>query len=177
MKVRQKITQDTFKSNLQQFGVKQKLLLKRGIDKIGIVNKTYFMSRKGNPVDKSVYIIQYRHFGLTAWLKAFIGRWEYMNIKPDVVTTNKQEMIIDPNFYIFNDSGIWTLSKSDNKEFMDEINLQKDHENVKGFVSDFPRRLSTLRPDQAMFTDRQELDHNLEMQKERSKISRWVKGG
>jgi len=136
MKVRKKITQDSFKDNLKAFGVKQKLLLKRGIDKVGIVSKTYHMNRKGNPKDKNIYVVQYRHFGFVNWLKAVIGKWEYLNIQSDVVTTNKKEMIIDPNYYMYNDSGIWTLANSTNKNYIDELNISKDHENVKGFVSD-----------------------------------------
>ncbi len=176
-KVRKEITQNKVKDTVNTFGIKQKLLLKRGIDKIGIINKVIHITRHGNPKSKSIMIIQYRPFGITSWLKSVIGRWEHMNVQPDIVTTNKRELIIDPNYYIYSDSGIWTLSKKANRDYIEEINFEQDYENVKGFVSDFPRRLSTLRPDQAMFTDRQELDHNLEMAKERSKISRWVKGG
>ncbi len=176
-KVRKEMTQKKIKDNVNTFGIKQKLLLKRGIDKIGIINKVIHITRHGNPKNKSIMIIQYRQFGLAKWLKSIVGKWEHMNVQSDIVTTNKKELIIDPNYYIYNDSGIWTLSKKPNRDYIEEINFEQDYENVKGFVSDFPRRLSTLRPDQAMFTDRQELDHDLEMRKERSKISKWVKGG
>ena len=125
----------------------------------------------------SYSFIAFRGFGLMAWLKwLFLNRHETILIDPQAYTIDeiKRALVLDPRANMIDHSGVWTLGSKKDNVMIDELNLQKDIENIKGFTADFLRRLSHEAPGQAISNER--LSHESELrEKERaSRAGRFV---
>lgn len=131
-----------------------------------------------------LYSITYRRFGFAAWLKASIGFGKHRilvdesGIKEEWNQDKKQvRYIIEKDAYFRERGGILFLSKDAERKFIDEINADMDYENAKGFVSDFPRRLSNLDPGHAIHGDTLETEQHLEEKTKAGFLSRFKRGG
>lgn len=184
-KVREDMTKKQIKSRTVTWGTKSNKTISRGWDKIGKVIRIEPVYKapvdeKGKPIPggelKELWNISFRNMGFSAWIMAQIGRYKHAVIDPDVITKKEKELIIDPKAALHEDSGVWTLERKDHQSFINDLNLKKDLENAAGFVSDFPRRLSNLHPQQAIQTERQQLDADLQEKAKQNRISNWVKG-
>jgi len=194
VKVREEMTKEQVTKRADTWGTKSKLHLRRGFDRIGKILRTEIIykyekdnpkvykngkKRAYEPVENRMehyHLITFRHYGFVAWVMAQLGRKKHLLLSPEVITVDNDIMIIDPKAFLINDSGIWIYSNKRNISIVDDLNLKKDLENYKGFMSDMPRRLSNIHPSQAIYTERQELDANLQEQSKKNRISRWVSG-
>ncbi len=187
---RAKVIGDKTKKKMEVWGEKIKgKQLTLGMKIIGIVNSYNIDHKKvikrikidgkwtdGEETDKDFITIQFRKFGTMAWLKAMMGKWEYIVIEKDSLKEHQKKVVIDPLVSVVEDSGVWTRSRKDENIFIDNINLRNDVENVKGFASDFPRRLSNLDPSHAMSGDTLETHAGLEDRSKAQKRKFWERG-
>lgn len=125
----------------------------------------------------SYSFIAFRSFGIIAYLKwLFLNRHETILIDPLAYTIDevKKMLVLDPRANMIDHSGVWTLGSKKDNVMIDELNLQKDIENIKGFTADFLRRLSHEAPGQAISNER--LSHESELrEKERaSRAGRYI---
>lgn len=139
---------------------------------------------RNNPSNVMLYLLTYRRFGFGAWFLSLFGFGKNRILVdsdsvPETWDEDKKEVkyVIDKHCFFRERGGIMFLSKDIHKKFIDEINADADYENAKGFVSDFPRRLSNLSPAHAMKTDTMELDSQLDERAEDKKRFIWGKGG
>ena len=109
---------------------------------------------------------------------ALFGRYEFMLVSPDVVVFDygNKTLTINPSSFISDNSGIWTMNTEAENELIDVINLQKDFSNLKGFVSDFPRRMSNMHPTNAAATEAVSHWHAEEEKMRKSRTSSYVGG-
>jgi len=149
--------------------------------KWGVPNKD---GRVKKVTEEMLYSICYRGFGMVAWLKDWFGFGrkrivvDDTNIMKNFNDINKEiHYVINNNIFFRERGGILIISRDAEKMFIDEINADLDYENAKGFVSDFPRRLSNLHPAHASATDSMELEEQLEAKSEGRKRFFWSKGG
>lgn len=172
---RKKKTNEQVSQRAKTLGVKVNFDIYRGMYRLGKAVKMDEIPKQ-NPHPIIVYNIAFRNFGFMSWLMSLFGRYKYLmiNRKAIIIDQVKKRATIDPNSYLLNDSGIWTLSSETELKIIDELNIKKDVENVKGFTSDFLRRLSNESPNQAIYTERQTHEADLEERKRKSRISSWV---
>lgn len=171
------------------FAIKpKKAYLYRDIFRIGKITSIELIPLKyGNPKvvkEEMLYSIVYRGFGLWNAIKSSLGFSKNRILVDDttiqrVFSNPKKEIhyTINNNILMRERGGVLIASKDGEKRFIDEINADLDYENAKGFVSDFPRRLSNLHPSQAMKTEQMELEEGLEAKAENRKRFFWSKGG
>jgi hypothetical protein len=168
-----------------------KTLLFRDINPLGRVLYTELVpqilnDKAGNKTDHQInlQLITFRRFGFTNWLLALLG-FGHNRLLVDAESIQSTfdmkekygRYTIGRECYFRERGGLLFLSRETEKRFIDEINADKDYENAKGFVSDFPRRLSNLHPAHAAGTDTLELQQALEEKKKVSDRKRWVGGG
>jgi len=125
----------------------------------------------------SYYLIAFRKTGfLNLILYLLLHRYEKLLIDPAAITIDetKKIMLIDPNAWIHDHSGVWTLGTKKENILIDELNLQKDIENLKGYTSDMARRVSNQNPQAAMINEK--LTHESEL-KERERRNRLLNLG
>lgn len=129
-----------------------------------------------------ISIITYRRFGFWNWLLANIGmNKRKLLIDQDTLSEGEEKLkgkrymtlCIPDNVILRERGGVLFVSKNVIRTFIDDINSDKDFENTKGFVSDFPRRLSNLHPAHAAGSDKLELQSELEEKKEEKKRRAW----
>ncbi len=187
---RAKVIGEKTKKKMMVWGAKMKgKTLTFGMRPVGIINaygidhKKTIKKKKVDgkwidveEVDKDFITIQFRNFGAYARLKAIFGKWEHIIIEKDSLKNNDKHVIIDPLVSIVEDSGVWTRSRQDENIFIDNVNLRNDVENVKGFASDFPRRLSNLDPHHSMVGDTLETHAGLEDRSKEKKRKFWERG-
>jgi len=190
-KVRAKETQAQLEKRSDFLGVTAKLVLYRGWDKLGKVKSVETVYRNRKVAEKQrdgsltykpsgeiieLYHVKFYRLGKLNYIKAYFGfGFKYMVCDPQVVTVRPKQKTfeIHPQAHIINDSGIWTVAKRDALEFIDDMMLKSELENMKGFVADFPRRLSNLSPDQAKATEFKSHEADLEEKKRKSRVSSW----
>lgn len=192
VKYRAKRTKDHLEKRSDAFGFKpeKKTILYYGYRSLGKVLKFDEVNithrKKTNAEQLVLKVITYRRFGLGAFIKSYFGRGRQRIIVDETVLQEGEEKIarkryntisIPSNAFFRERGGILFLSKDAEKQFIDEINADADYENAKGFVSDFPRRLSNLHPAHAANTDTLELEENLEEKKRKSFVDRFKRGG
>lgn len=192
VRYRAKRTKDHLDKRLAAFGFKpdKKTILYYGYRSLGKVLKfdEVNITHRKNPHPEQLIlkVITYRRFGLTNAIKSYFGRGRQRIIVDETVLQEGEEKIarkrfntisIPSNAFFRERGGILFLSKDAEKQFIDEINADADYENAKGFVSDFPRRLSNLHPAHAANTDTLELEEQLEEKKRRSFVDRFRRGG
>lgn len=161
------------------FAIKpKKAFLFRDVFKIGKILSIELIP--SNP--KNLYSMVYRRFGFYNWLITKIGFGKNRIVVDDqnierVFDDDKKavDYIINNNIYFRERGGLMILSGKAQARFVDEINADADYENAKGFVSDFPRRLSNLHPSHAIHGDTLELENSLEERSEDRK--RFIWGG
>lgn len=122
----------------------------------------------------SYWFLAIRSPGFVGWLMwLLMKKCEKMLIDPEALTIDesKKRMFLDPNAWIHDHSGVWTLGTKKENTLIDELNLQKDIENVKGYTADYLRRLSHENPGQSIFNER--LSHEAEL-KEKAKQGRMT---
>jgi len=173
-KVRKEIIEKEVKERADTFGIKSKKYLSRGIDRIGKIIKVEVITKKSNPDKKEYLSIQWRKDDLTGRIMAMLGKHKHIILDPDAVEINQTDFIIDPSIMLSRDSGIWTTSTQKERTLINDINLQKNYEEVLGQSSDFSRKLSNLHPSQAIFTERQDLAASLEDRSKQAKIKQWT---
>lgn len=171
VEVREKMINKQMKKRSTTFSIPTKYNLFWGYAKIGNVKSSEQIL--SNP--DSVMLIHYVGNGLWNSLKSAFGfGLKHILCEPDVLhkEVNNKNLVIDHHAFFTEIAGVWCQSKKSVITFVEQILGEKDWENHKGYVSDFPRRLSNLDPRQAMMTERQELDNELELKKDRSKLDR-----
>jgi hypothetical protein len=171
-----------------------KALLFNGIRPIGKILKIeeipqIVKASKTNPSKKKgtqlyIWIIRYRRLGFMNWLisQMGMGRQTLLVDKDSIKSTFNDfrkyiQYVIDKDAFFRERGGMLILSRDPERVFIDEINSDKDYENAKGFVPDFPRRLSNLHPSHAIHTDTLEVEQQLEEKSKRSFMDRFRKGG
>ncbi len=185
VKVRAARVQDHLKKRDQHFAVKpKKAFLFRDVYPIGKIVSIEDIPQHSSK-QQYIYSICYRRLGFVSWLFSALGFMrkrvlvDDQNIKnifddkKNNVRKGQIQYFINKNVYFRERGGMMILSNKLEKEFIDEINADKDYENVKGFVSDFPRRLSNLHPAHASKTDTLELESDLEERSEQKKRHIW----
>lgn len=169
-----------------------KAMLLRDVYPMGRVLSIEFVPRiiKPNAKNKikekeeiTLSIITYRRFGFINWLGALLGFCKHRVLTDpsgyaeEWNDNNKQvNIILGKETYYRERGGLLILSKEAEKDFIDEINADADYENAKGFISDFPRRLSNLHPSHAMQTDTMQLESDIEEKHKAGYLSRFRKG-
>ena len=178
VKVRANMTKKQLKDRVNVWGEKVNYKLYKGFLKVGKVLKIEPIYRINPHTELDYYNVSFRNFGIIAWIKSLIGIREHILLDPKVIKISEKEKIfrINPKAFIIEDSGVWALSTTKETELIDELNIKKDVENIKGFTSDFLRRLSNEQPTQAMITERLTLASDLEEKRRKNRISSWVKG-
>ncbi len=190
MKFRAKRTKEHLEKREGALGVKPKgykAILFNGILPIGRIMITEGIPRilkeKGKNEQIVLISVTYRRFGFTNWLLSLIGFGRHRllldetGIKEEWNRDKKEvRYIIEKDAYFRERGGILFLSKDVERKFIDEINADMDYENAKGFVSDFPRRLSNLHPAHAVHGDTLETEQALEEKTKSGFLSRFKKG-
>jgi len=193
MRFRAERTQKHLKKREGALGEKPKgykAFLFRGIIPMGRILVTEGIPRiirEKNPHAKTsqlfLYSLTYRSFGFINWLKSSIGFGRHRLLVDDTGITeewnaDKKQVryIIEKDAYFRERGGILFLSKDAERQFIDEINADMDYENAKGFVSDFPRRLSNLHPAHAIQGDTLETEQALQEKTKAGFLSRFKKG-
>lgn len=198
VRYRAKRTKDYLKQREKAFGFKpdKKTLLYYGHKSLGRIlrtddaNITHRIRNNYGNITKTeqvqIEVITYRRLGFGAALKSFmgLGRLKILVDKKileegeDKLGRKRFNTVAIPSSAFFRErGGILFLSTDAGKQFIDEINADADYENAKGFVSDFPRRLSNLHPGHAAVADSMELEEQLEEKKRGSFISKFKRGG
>ncbi len=191
MKFRAKRTKEHLEKREKALGTKPtgyKAFLFNGILPMGRVLVVERIPRiikeKGKTGQIVLISVTYRRFGFTNWLLALIGFGRHRllldetGIKENWNQEKKQvQYIIEKDAYFRERGGILFLSKDVERKFIDEINADMDYENAKGFVSDFPRRLSNLHPAHAVHGDTLETEQALEEKTKSGFLSRFKRGG
>lgn len=158
----------------------RKCYLFRDIHKIGRI-----LSIENIPTNpEMLYAISYRRLGFVSWLLATLGIGKIRLIidQKNLIggfdtKTDTTDFVLDSSLRFRERGGTLILSREAEKKLVDEINADADYENAKGFVSDFPRRLSNLHPSHAIATDSLELEEHLEEKKRKSFVDRFRRGG
>lgn len=158
----------------------KKCFIFRDLHKIGKV-----LSIEDIPTNpEMLYAITYRRLGFFNWFISIFGFgciriiMDEKNLSKGYnKTSDSTDIVLNTNLRFRERGGTLILSRDAEKKLIDEINADADYENAKGFVSDFPRRLSNLHPTHAMSTDTLELEENLEEKKRKSFIDRFRRGG
>lgn len=166
------------------FAVKpKKAYLFRDVFKIGKIVSIEDIPIKGNPKELMIYSIAYRRLGFFNWLISSLGFGRQRIFVDDQHIkgafndkTKSIDYVINKNIRFKERGGVLILSSRDESKVIDEINSDQDYENLKGFVSDFPRRASNIHPAHAMKTDTLELESDLEERGEAKKRFSWGKG-
>lgn len=150
----------------------------RGFNTIGKIGKMELITRKNDKTkkDEEFYIMSLKQAGFFGWLKSLLGKFEYFVADPKVLTINHKDkhIIVNPYAFVVEDSGVWTLSTNKESGLIDDLNVKVDLENIKGFSSDFLRRLSNEHPAQALYTERQQHGAELEEKARLGKVGRWI---
>jgi hypothetical protein len=188
VEVRDEQTKKQLGKHIDVWGEKIGYNFYRGLVKIGVVMRFDPIYKYPNPdevkdlgVDKEqiieTFAISFRKPGFVAWLNAVLLK-KHENILLDpkafVLDRNKKHLILDPKAYIIDDSSVWSLATKKELKIVDDLNLKKDHENVRGFVSDFPRRLSNLDPNQAIGTEKTSHIYAEEEKAKKNRVSQWA---
>lgn len=171
MQVREGMVDKQLKKRQETFSIPNKYNLFWGYAKIGKVKNSETVIT--NPT--TIMHITYVGNGLWNWVKGLFGYGlRHVLCEPNVLhkENRNKNLVIDHHAFFQDIAGIWCQTKKGIIDFLEGLMNFKDYENVKGFVSDFPRRLSNLSPAQAIHTERQYLDNELELQKDRSKLDR-----
>ena len=195
VKVRKEMTQEQIRNRTKVWGVKSGLHLRRGIDRIGKIIKIETFYRiltdkeireiaKKSPHKEKLsqeelelyHIIAFRKYGFIAWLKALFNRYENLAVSPHTISYSDKYISLDPKAFLIDDSGVWVLSSDKEMKFIDDLNVKKDIENIKGFNADFLRRLSVQSPTQAMITEKMTHESDLEEKKRKSRLSSYTGG-
>jgi hypothetical protein len=184
-------TKEFLERRNKAFGFKpeKKTIIYFGYRALGKLMKTDLVNitnHKSPTTETEAKILTYRRFGFFSWFKAGLG----YGLQKIIVDKNSIEegeeklkgkrfdiIAIPQNAFFRERGGVLFLSKDAHKRLIDEINADADYENAKGFVSDFPRRLSNLHPAHAASTDTLELEEHLEEKKRRSFIDKFKRGG
>ncbi len=164
----------------------------RPLGRIKKIEEIPQMIRSSNPSTKKkkdkaeledqifLWVLYYRRLGIWNWVMDFFGFGKQkILVDKDSILSNydsdkKQiEYVIDRDAYFRERGGVLLLSRDPERVFIDEINADKDYENAKGFVSDFPRRLSNLHPSHAVTGDTMELESSLTEKAEEKKRFLW----
>jgi len=201
VKFRAKRTQEHIKKREQAFAIKpKKAFLFRDVFKLGKIktvekipansNIEIGQGRNKKTIKMDVkdqimlYSISYRRMGWFNWFMNFIGFGTKRILVDDKhiekVFDDKDketQFIINDRIYFRERGGLLILSGTSEQHFIDEINTDADYENAKGFVSDFPRRLSNLNPSHAIHTDTLETEQLLEEKSKRSFVDKFRRGG
>lgn len=189
--VRSGVTKQDAKHRLQTFGFKGGQTLHKGFLRAGKVLKIEPIKRlykvqegrgknaKFVTKEREHYLISFRKFGLMNRIKAWLGQYEFINVSPAICTFDygDKNLTLDANAFIADNSGIWTMNTEAENELIDIINLQKDFSNLKGFVSDFPRRMSNMHPPNAAATEGVSHWHAEQEKMRKARTSSYVGGG
>ena len=176
IEVRDNMTQKQMRLRSNILGINFSYVLYKGMHKMGKTVNLEPIYRKVNGIEQEFYHIGFREFGIVAWIKYWLlGKYEHIVLDPVVMSFDKtrRRIYINPKAYIIHDSGVWTLSTFKDTGWVDELNLKADIENVKGFTSDFLRRLSNEAPLQAMATEKMQHQSELDEKAKASRVKRW----
>jgi len=181
MEVREDMTKKQIKKRLQTFGIREKKKMKQGLHVIGnliVWERIVRTDKKGNPEPQQdvLYLLGFVGTGLVEKLKGFLGLYKTMITKPEFLEARNTEIIIHPNAYFRMDSGVWNLTKKDTADFIEEVNTFADMQNLKGFVSDQPRRIANLDVRHSLAMDRLETEAGIEEEAKKKKLSsgKWL---
>ena len=195
VKVREEMTQKQVKRRGNVWGRENKYTLRRGLDSIGKIRHIETIQRLGltnpkndNPEYKghkkkgnleewhdTYHTIAFRKWGLMAWIKAnLLGKYEHIICDPQTIIIGNKDIVLDPKAFMIDDSGVWVVSRDRELKFIDDLNVKKDVENIKGFTSDFLRRLSTQAPSQAMITEKMTHEADLEEKKRKNRLASYT---
>jgi hypothetical protein len=129
-----------------------------------------------------VYIITYRRFGFWRWLLSAFGFSTYKIIVDKETLQEGEEKIkgkryatlcIPDNVIIHEKGGLLHVGKNIVSEYLDQVCNDFELENIKGTISDMPRRFANLEAHHSAVADRLELESNLEEKKEEKKRKAW----
>lgn len=135
--------------------------------------------KKEQKEELSYYLIAYREPGIIGFIKWFLlHRYEKLLIDPQALTIDeiKKTMYLDPQAWIHDHSGVWTLGTKKENILIDELNLQKDIENLKGYTSDMARRVSNQNAMASIINERLTHESELKEKERRSKLLHLSKG-
>lgn len=177
-KVRRENTEENIKRRLDVFGVKKKMDIKQGLNVMGkliafetVTRITQKKTDTQKEVKKSFFLIGFRKIGLMGYLKYLLGKYEKILLEPTMADITTSSIIIDPSVYFTYDAGVWNPRRNTTRDFIEEVTQEKDSMNIKGFVSDQPRRLASLEVRHAANIDRLETEAKLAEEARRSKTS------
>ena len=196
VKVREEQTDKMIKRRSKIWGRKSKLHLRRGLDKIGKVLsiETFYRilteeeikkikgkkkhKEKRSKEDMELYHnIAFRNYGLIAMIKALLlNRYEHLIVSPFAISFSDRYINIDPKAFLIDDSGVWILSDDKELKFIDDLNTHRDILNIKGFSSDFLRRLSTQSPLQAIALEKMTHESDLKEKERQARVKQWSSG-
>lgn len=192
MKVRRAMTDKQLSNHMKMWGEKVKRMnLFRGFVKVGVIVivdplfkypneaelKELGIKTKEEGKILETYAIGYRKAGLMGLLKyMFLGKFDKLLIDPKGIEIdyNNKRACIDPKLHLLDDSSIWSTATNKENMIINDMNMKADHENVKGFVSDFPRRLSNLHPNQAVNTEAVSHHFAEEEKAKKARIGQWA---
>lgn len=190
VEVREDMTNKQINKHIKVWGDKSKYHLRRGFTKVGKLLRLDPIYKFPNDeeaktlkIDKETlietYVLSFRNYGFMAWLKALMGKHEIILVDPKAIKVDdkRQTVILDPKVHVINDSGVWSTATNKELKIVDDLNLKKDHENIKGYVSDMPRRLSNIDVNQAIRTEGISHVYAEEEKAKKSRISSWVGKG
>lgn len=179
--VRDKMTRKQINNRSKTWGSATNYKITKGLDKIGKIKslETIYIAGKDKNDDlKEFYSLRFVPKGFVAWLKSWIGMYEHLVIDPKVVTIRQGEKILDinPKAHIIESSGVWILATNKEIDFINDLNLEVENENILGYTTDYLRRLSEQNPGQSIFTERMATAALLEEESKKARVSRWVGG-
>jgi len=178
VEVRQAVLGDTMKERTSTWGKVINASFYQGFQKIGKI-LSIKSTIKTNPHPVEILEIKFVRSSFTAQLKAYImGKFNYMIIHDTDIKKDDESKTIKLNqdINLIKSGGIWIKATKDIYKHLEDLAVSTELDNVKGFTSDFLRRLSTQRPEQAMFTDRIETQATLIEQAKKNRITGWGKG-
>lgn len=187
--VRADVTNKKLLEHVEAWGEKpSKFNLWRGMNKVGVIHRLDPIYKHPNATEikdlkvapdalLETYVVAFRKAGLWNYLKAMLfKKYAKLLIDPKGISIDRKnkQIIIDPKVHLIMDSGVWTIATNKELKIVDDLNLKLDHENVKGFVSDFPRRLSNLDPGQSIKTEQISHIYAEEEKAKKARIGHWA---
>ena len=184
IKLRKKVTTNEIQKRNDIFGIKVKWKAYKGFLYMGKCFKIEPITRiladkKGNKKEIDYYSLSIMGSGIWAWIKAnLLHQYQHILLDPATckIDTKKGTININPKAFFVDDSGVWTMATNKEMEFIDELNVKKDVENVKGFTTSFVQKISNLNPSVASENERSTHVSDLEEKQKKNRISRFVGG-
>ncbi len=197
-KVREKMTKEVLDNRSKTWGKESKYELVNGLNKVGKIKTFELISQNAFERKREAYgtqgktkmvtkpsedLIQFYSIafvpkGFMAMIKGWLGKYEHFICDPKVITISHKDKAINisPAAFIVEDSGVWIVGTNKESKFINDLNLMAEINNIKGFTTDYLRRLSEQAPTQSMVTQRMATQAQLEEEAKQNRVSSWVGG-